>query len=520
MDPIHGCVAAVQCALEAQCRECPLLPCPSGFRMRHRAICHPTFVSPREPSFSSSTSTLDTTGRKQALLIGIRGTKTASKDYPELKGSHKDVENVRNLLVDCYGYAFADITTLIDDDIPGHTQPTRENILLAIAAFVKDAQPGDRFAFHYSGHSTQIKNRSNSEEDGMDECLIPSDGEAKYIQDNELNDALVKPLPSGSHLVAVLDTCHSGSLLGTSASGLRKNARLPSVSTLLTGRKTAPPARTTTRMLAKRSEINMNLVCCPPPVAPASSGSPADGTRQRTYTYSSRTVSFPSSEKENVGVTAGDAAPALCGKFRVLPEEDQCDSPIAMFECTGWCHNDDKFAAAERGKAEPSSDGIKADVLSLASCKDSQLSWEDEEGRSMTSALIDILRRNPNQSLKDVLVHISHAMYTKALLRHESGKAYNKEHKNYVDSCDREMEELRRTISLVLDDPAPGPLVASPTFPSPRKPSFFARRMEKLKRMKRIAIESKQSAVYDMDNFQNPELASKGPLDMSREWRM
>jgi hypothetical protein len=63
--------------------------------------------------------------------------------------------------------------------------------------------------------------------------LVPLDGEAMNIVDNvslslfcrssssianyvqELNAALFAPLPVDSRLVAVLDTCHSGSLLGT-----------------------------------------------------------------------------------------------------------------------------------------------------------------------------------------------------------------------------------------------------------------------------------------------------------------
>ncbi|KAJ7790103.1 caspase domain-containing protein [Mycena olivaceomarginata] len=108
----------------------------------------------------------------KALLIGIRGTKTQSEEYPELKGPHKDVEKVKALIIDCYGYHDPDITILIDDGIAGHVQPTRANILTAIRNLVKGAEAGDHFFFHYCGHSMQIENRSNTEEDGMDECLI------------------------------------------------------------------------------------------------------------------------------------------------------------------------------------------------------------------------------------------------------------------------------------------------------------------------------------------------------------
>jgi hypothetical protein len=117
----------------------------------------------------------------KALLIGIRGTKTQSEEYPELKGPHKDVEKVKALIMDwyvwdrlqialllistSYGYRDPDITILIDDGIAGHVQPTRANIvglrlrslcmcssscrqLTAIRNLVKGAKAGDHFFFH------------------------------------------------------------------------------------------------------------------------------------------------------------------------------------------------------------------------------------------------------------------------------------------------------------------------------------------------------------------------------------
>ncbi|KAJ7199572.1 hypothetical protein GGX14DRAFT_572600 [Mycena pura] len=54
-----------------------------------------------------------------------------------------------------------------------------------------------------------VENCTNSEEDGMHECLSPLDGEEKKIVDNRsLNRS------PQARIVAVPDTCHSGSLLG------------------------------------------------------------------------------------------------------------------------------------------------------------------------------------------------------------------------------------------------------------------------------------------------------------------
>ncbi|KAJ7800245.1 caspase domain-containing protein [Mycena olivaceomarginata] len=291
----------------------------------------------------------------KALLIGIRGTKTQSEEYPELKGSHKDVEKIKALLIDTYGYRDPDITILIDDGIAGHVQPTRANILTAIHNLVKGAKAGDHFFFHYCGHSMRVENRSNTEEDGMDECLIPSDGVHMHILDNELNAALVLPLPSGCQLVAVLDTCHSGSFLdlkhyrcnrvvvpwiwgGNRASDemrrrvVRRDARWVSgvASSHLPGRTAIPPSPASTRLLARRRETNMNPMCrppslCAPSILPGPLGGGYAASRsaagpQCTFTYRAGTSSSLSPLR---GTGAGnDAAMRRPSCVPVLPSKE------------------------------------------------------------------------------------------------------------------------------------------------------------------------------------------------------
>ncbi|KAJ6594679.1 caspase domain-containing protein [Mycena capillaripes] len=484
-------------------------------------------------------------GRKKALLIGICGSKTASEDYPELRGSHNDVKSVHDLLVDCYSYKSADITILIDDGIPGHVQPTRVNILEAIKTFVKDAKAGDHFCFHYCGHSTQTVNRSNTEEDGMDECIIPCDGVDKKIVDNELKAALVTPLPSGSYLVAVLDTCHSGTLLdlkhskcnqvivpwvqrGKRASGdfrdrvVRKNARIasPSHTALSIAKpKVNPPSRRSSRFPAQQKDNRGTEAGC-------------------TFTYCSRTVSFASPETENDvrlpdGAANTDVDSAITpSKF--FPEGYQrCQSPVAMFECNGWCRD---AVAAERA-----SDGVDADVVSLASCKDSELTYEDMNGKSMTASLVEILRRDPHQPVKDVLLSVSHAMYKKSSIRHKNSREYKKKCKEFAVginkrlaqlSGDKPLPQTTRSMSLVMPEPPTPRLAPSPTFPAPRQRSFFARRMDDIKRLKddikRLKevkvleswLESIKNVECDTHLIPHPELASARPLDMNRQWKM
>jgi len=90
---------------------------------------------------------------------------------------------------------------------------TKQSILDGAHWLIDGAQDGDHLFFHYSGHGTQVKDVSGDEEgDGMDEAICPMDYTSKgLIVDDDLNAILVKNLPKGVRLTAILDCCHSGS---------------------------------------------------------------------------------------------------------------------------------------------------------------------------------------------------------------------------------------------------------------------------------------------------------------------
>lgn len=67
---------------------------------------------------------------------------------------------------------------------------------------------------HYSGHGGSVKDKDGDEEDGMDETLVPLDhAKAGQIIDDEVHDVLVRGLPKGVRLTAILDCCHSATVL-------------------------------------------------------------------------------------------------------------------------------------------------------------------------------------------------------------------------------------------------------------------------------------------------------------------
>jgi hypothetical protein len=66
----------------------------------------------------------------------------------------------------------------------------------------------------HAGHGSQQADYSGDELDGSDETILPTDYEsAGQIVDDELNDLLVKPLLPGVTLHALMDCCHSGTVL-------------------------------------------------------------------------------------------------------------------------------------------------------------------------------------------------------------------------------------------------------------------------------------------------------------------
>ncbi|KAJ6468202.1 hypothetical protein C8R45DRAFT_1017906 [Mycena sanguinolenta] len=104
-----------------------------------------------------------------------------------------------------------------------------------------------------------------------------------------------------------------------------------------------------------------------------------------------------------------------------------------------------------------------ADVISLGSCKDSELSWENEEGIGMTQALIQVLRKNPHPTLRSLVTDVSHILHQLACDRHRRTNVWKK----YRDAC---------------------------------------------------AIKSSGLGSFDTETFQHPQIASHKPLDMDTEW--
>ncbi|KAG8650367.1 hypothetical protein MANES_07G032300v8 [Manihot esculenta] len=167
--------------------------------------CNP---SPLESS--SSTSRSDHRPRKRALLIGV----TYKNWKHKLKGTVNDVRNMRSFLIDNLHFPPQNILVLTEDETKPDLTPTKKNIEISLNWLVEDCRDGDSLVFYYSGHGLRQPDFDSDERDGFDETICPVDFlKEGMIIDNYINSTIVQPLPKGVTLHAIVDACHSGTIL-------------------------------------------------------------------------------------------------------------------------------------------------------------------------------------------------------------------------------------------------------------------------------------------------------------------
>jgi hypothetical protein len=139
-----------------------------------------------------------------ALLIGLNYQGTSSA----LSGCINDVENTAAFLKSHMEFKDKDITIITDAREP----VTRARVLLEFSRLVDDARKNtgkrQNIWFHYSGHGFQLRDTNGDEVDGKDECLYLGPGET--VRDDDIMQYLLRPLPSKTRAICVVDACHSG----------------------------------------------------------------------------------------------------------------------------------------------------------------------------------------------------------------------------------------------------------------------------------------------------------------------
>ncbi|GAA0170867.1 hypothetical protein LIER_41037 [Lithospermum erythrorhizon] len=194
------CHAITRIAADPRATTQPPYSAASGNFQHHYPPPHPSPAGP-PPSVH---------GRKRAVICGI----SYKNSRNELKGCVNDAKCMRYLLVNRFKFPQDCILMLTEEEADPYRKPTKQNIRMAMYWLVQGCKAGDSLVFHFSGHGSQQINYTGDEVDGFDETLCPLDFETEgMIVDDEINSTLVRPLPRGAKLHAIIDSCHSGTML-------------------------------------------------------------------------------------------------------------------------------------------------------------------------------------------------------------------------------------------------------------------------------------------------------------------
>jgi len=143
----------------------------------------------------------------KALLIGCNYTSIPSA---RLNGCINDIINVRNVLIDAYGYNSSDIVMLRDDINNANTLPTAKNIMDNLTKIIANSPICEEIWIHYSGHGSHIADKSGDEADGYDEVIIPLDFQKVGVITDDVIFSVIRN--SKCKTLLFFDSCNSGSV--------------------------------------------------------------------------------------------------------------------------------------------------------------------------------------------------------------------------------------------------------------------------------------------------------------------
>jgi hypothetical protein len=137
----------------------------------------------------------------RALLVGINNYSGDNK----LMGCKNDVININDKLLSL-GYKSNNIKMVLDE------HATAKNILDSLTQLLTNSVTGDLLIFQYSGHGSYELDKN------LDECTTNCDQDIvgvdlKLISDDILKSTIVKYLKPNVTMIALFDSCFSGSVL-------------------------------------------------------------------------------------------------------------------------------------------------------------------------------------------------------------------------------------------------------------------------------------------------------------------
>lgn len=183
-----------------------LVLCSSGLRAETRRALL-VGINIYQPDGATPGPAVGEKGEEKAISVANKSAGRGS--WSNLDAAINDLEEMTELLMARYGFQRANIRVL------KNSEATRNKILAELQEHLIDAAaPGDVSVFFYAGHGSQVKNSKSTEEDKMDETIVPSDSYRNVcdIRDKELARLFHKALDKGIVLTGIFDSCHSGSI--------------------------------------------------------------------------------------------------------------------------------------------------------------------------------------------------------------------------------------------------------------------------------------------------------------------
>jgi hypothetical protein len=162
-----------------------------------------------------------------ALLVGCTKYDHRPRIAP-LVGPANDVELMRHVLEDSYGFDGKNIVTLSEAaalDKGKDYRPVRKNIVRAFRELGEKAKAGDEVVILLSGHGAQQPDDDDPQKadelDGLDEIFLPADiGQTdaagripNAVIDDELGTWTSEIAAKGGRVFLIADCCHSGTIL-------------------------------------------------------------------------------------------------------------------------------------------------------------------------------------------------------------------------------------------------------------------------------------------------------------------
>ncbi|KAG1729145.1 peptidase C14, caspase domain-containing protein [Suillus lakei] len=357
-------------------------------------------------------------GRKKALLIAVRNVKGVKISLPR---PHYDAQELKELLINQYGYVEDDIVMLVDDcKLHKSFWPSDVNIFKRIKWLVEDVGEHDRLVFYYSGHGGQTICRHDSEVDGQDEVIYEYNG--RKIIDNDLKEQLVDPVlkTKGCHLFALFDCCHSETILDLRHGNYCSRLLSPVEPCVTSSQQTDMDASRTPPLkkwlwLSKEYRIALPISIPRPSkniliMSPRSAIGLANRAILHLYNHVARVLKVflknaPSSANElNGPVQIATSRQPISVNTAFVSEPQWLTSPhqtvmspISIYpnaRCNGTC----AMTAEEENQGR---------VVCLSACGDSEVAHDDNEtGGTLTKFFISSLEKNANISYRGLLCDV------------------------------------------------------------------------------------------------------------------